>query len=337
MIHICICGGGGLGHTCGAVLSTAKGVIVSLYTKHPESWRSSFVVDDPNGKVFQGHFTDISDKAQDVIPHADIILLCLPAYLIESTLTEIRSFVSPKAIVGAVVGNTGFFMFAHRLLPGEQGLFAFQRVPYISRVDEYGIKAHLLGYKDELLVAVENVESTDVFIKELARLFLTPVNKVNSFYEVTLSNSNPILHTGRLYSMWKDWNGQPYATNPLFYWDWTDEASEVEMQMDKELFELLRVLRVSTKYFKTLLDHYESIDAASLTAKLKSIPSYATISSPMVHTKDGWIPDVKSRYFTEDFPFGLKTIYDLAHMNNVPCPTIDMVYTWGQKMISQNI
>lgn len=333
MTHICICGGGGLGHTCSAVLSSAKGVSVSLYTKHPESWQSSFVVDDPNGRIFHGHLDKISNQPQVVIPQADIVLLCLPAYLIESTLLEIRSYLSASTIVGAVVGNTGFFLFAHQLLPQKQGLFAFQRVPYISRVEEYGRTAHLLGYKDELLVAVENVENTDVFIKELSRLFLTSVNKVDSFYEVTLSNSNPILHTGRLYTMWKDWHGQVYNTNPRFYWDWTDEASEIEIQMDKELFELLHVLQVGTKHFKTLLHHYDSTDAASLTAKLRSIPSYETIYSPMKKIEGGWIPDFKSRYFTEDFPFGLRLLHDLAHENNVPCPIIDMVYGWGEKMI----
>jgi len=336
MTRICICGGGGLGHTCGAVLSSAEGISVSLYTKHPESWHSSFVVDDPNGKAFNGHFDTISNNPQEVIPNADIILLCLPAYLIESTLIEIRPYLSHQAIVGAVVGNTGFFLFAHQLLPKEQGLFAFQRVPYISRVEKYGEKAHLLGYKDELLVAVENVNDINGFVQQLSQLLLTSVNPVDSFYEVTLSNSNPILHTGRLYTMWKDWNGQPYTTNPLFYWDWTNEASEIEIKMDQELFDLLKVLGVSTKHFKTLLDHYDSIDAASLTAKLRSIPSYATIHSPMIETQDGWIPDFKSRYFTEDFPFGLKTIHELARQHNIPCPTIDMVFQWGQKMILRN-
>ena len=49
----------------------------------------------------------------------------------------------------------------------------------------------------------------------------------------------------------------------------------------------------------------------------------------------GWIPDFTSRYFTEDFPFGLRFIHDLAHENNIPCPHIDAVYSWGMQQIQR--
>lgn len=331
--HICICGGGGLGHTTAGVFSSRRNVEVSMLTGRPEQWQQSFVVHDPNGKDFLGRISKASNNAEEVIPEADMVLLCLPAYLVEKTLREIVPYLRKQTIVGTVVGNSGFFVYAHAILPAETPLFAFQRVPYISRVVEYGKEANLLSYKDELLVATENIGDIASFCKQLSMLFLTPVRALDSFYEVTLSNSNPILHTGRLYTMWKDWDGKPYAENPLFYYEWTDEASELEIKMDAELFDLLRELNVNKKHFKTLLDHYESTDAASLTRKLQSIPSYAEIRSPMKVVKGGWIPDLSSRYFTEDFPYGLKMIRDLAHANGVPCPTIDMVYEWGFKMI----
>lgn len=334
---ICICGGGGLGHTCAAVLSSHPDVEVMMYTQHPDRWNHDFTVDDPEGKHIQGRLSIISNLPQEVIPHADIVLLCLPAFLVESTLITIQPFLSTNAIVGSVVGNTGFFIFAHQIFHNTSiGLFAFQRVPYISRVIEYGKRAALLGYKDELLMAAENIEDTHNFSLWISSLFRTTTNTVNSFYEVTLSNSNPILHTGRLYSMWKDWKGEAYLHNPLFYHDWTDEASQILLDMDKEFFELLDKLGVSSTHIRTLLAHYEVQDAASLTQKLKSIPSFANILSPMQHTDKGWIPDTTNRYFTEDFPFGLRFIYELAHQHNSPCPTIDKVYHWGTNLIAKN-
>lgn len=333
--HICICGGGGLGHTTAGVFSSQDNVKVSMLTSHPEQWQQPFVVHDPNGKDFQGRIFKASNNAKDVIPEADIVLLCLPAYLVEKTLREIAPYLRKQTIVGAVVGNTGFFVYAHAILPAGTPLFAFQRVPYISRVVEYGKEANLLGYKDELLVATENIGDIASFCEQLSILFLTPVRALDSFYEVTLSNSNPILHTGRLYTMWKDWDGKPYAENPLFYYGWTDDASEIEIKMDEELFDLLKHLKVNTNSIKPLLKHYESADASALTRKLKSIPSYAGINSPMKHVDGGWIPDFSSRYFTEDFPYGLKMIHDLAHENGVMCPTIDKVYEWGCKMIKK--
>ena len=201
---------------------------------------------------------------------------------------------------------------------------------------EYGKKAALLGYKDSLLMATENIRDTQNFCQTISTLFLTPTEIVDSFYEVTLSNSNPILHTGRLYTMWKNWDEEPFTYNPLFYHDWTDEASLTILQMDQEFFQLLHALHISTKHLNTLLQHYEVLDAQSLTSKLKSITSFAGIYSPMKQTAEGWIPDFTSRYFTEDFPYGLRFIYELAHKHNHPCPTIDKVYHWGMNQIAQN-
>lgn len=333
---ICICGGGGLGHTCAAVLSSNSNLEVMMYTKHPEMWNHEFIVEDDNGKCIQGHLSIISNLPQEVIPQADLVLLCLPAFLVQSTLITIKPFLSKNAIVGSVVGNTGFFIFAHQILHNTSiGLFAFQRVPYISRVIEYGQKAALLGYKEELLMAVENIQKIHEFSQCISSMFCTPTKIVDSFYEVTLSNSNPILHTGRLYSMWKDWQGQVYAQNPLFYHDWTDDASQILLEMDKEFFDLLHVLGVNSRNIRTLLEHYGVSNAVALTQKLKSIPSFANILSPMQCVDNGWIPDINSRYFTEDFPFGLRFIYELAHQHNSPCPTIDRVYHWGINLIEK--
>ena len=330
---ICICGGGGLGHTCIGVLSSQPNLEISLLTGHPEKWEHDIHVHTPNRTILEGHIKTISQEPQDVVPQADLVLLCLPAYLIEKTLLQIRPYLQANTIVGAIVGNSGFFIFSHQLLPSTTPLFAFQRVPYISRVIDYGKEADLLGYKEQLLMAVENISNPEEFCNQVSLLFATPTALVDSFYEVTLSNSNPILHTGRLYTMWHNWNGMPFSNCPLFYHDWTDEASALEIEMDKEFFSLLEALHVSTKHIDTLLEHYESTGAPSMTSKLRSIHSLSGIQAPMRHTDKGWLPDFRSRYFTEDFPYGLRIIHDLAHEHNISCPNIDKVLTWGLKQI----
>ncbi len=330
---ICICGGGGLGHTCIGVLSSLHNLEISLLTGHPEKWEHDIHVHTPNQTILKGHIKTISQEPKDVVPQADIVLLCLPAYLIEKTLLQIRPYLRTNTIVGAIVGNSGFFIFCHQLLPSTTPLFAFQRVPYISRVIDYGKEADLLGYKEQLLMAVENISNPEKFCNHISQLFATPTRLVDSFYEVTLSNSNPILHTGRLYTMWHEWDGTPYAQCPLFYHDWTDDASALEIEMDKEFFALLNVLQVSTKHIDTLLEHYEVTDASSMTTKLRSIESLSSILSPMTQVSNGWIPDFTSRYFTEDFPYGLRIIHDLAHQHNISCPNIDKVLAWGLQQI----
>lgn len=331
-MKITICGGGSLGHVCIGVLSAHKDVSVSLLTSRPEKWHQEIAVTDVNGKIFQGRLDLISCKPEEVIPEADIVLFCLPGFLIESTLKQIKPYLSSKTVVGSIVCSTGFFFFAHEVLDAKQGLFGFQRVPFISRVVDYGKSANLLGYKANLAIAAENVNDRDVFVQTVSNLFMTPTKLLSSFYEVSLTNSNPILHTGRLYSMWHDWNGQVYDRNILFYKEWTVDAAQWLIDMDAEFMELLGHLPMEQGSIPPLLEYYESHDAESLAAKLGSIKAFQTILSPMKQVDGGWVPDFSSRYFTEDFPFGLKFVVDLARKYGVSTPKIDLVYSWGMKV-----
>lgn len=43
--------------------------------------------------------------------------------------------------------------------------------------------------------------------------------------------------------------------------------------------------------------------------------------------------DYKSRYFKEDFPFGLKIIVDLADRHSVKVPVMERVLSWGLSKI----
>ena len=70
-------------------------------------------------------------------------------------------------------------------------------------------------------------------------------------------------------------------------------------------------------------------EAASLAAKLRSIAAFKGIPSPMVKVGGGYVPDFKSRYFTEDFPYGLAVIRRLMKEHGVRSPLIDKVYEWG--------
>lgn len=334
-MRIVICGGGSLGHACAGILSNISGVTVDLLTNRPEQWNRQFKVNLPHGSTLTGELGRITNNPADVIPNADWVFLCLPAFRVEAEIIKIKTFLSKDTILGAVFGCTGFFLYAHEHLPSSTKLFAFQRVPYISRVVEYGKEVNLLGYRDKLIMAVENIEHKDLFRKQIEEYFSEATELADSFYEVTLSNSNPILHTGRLYSMWKDWDGKPFDRCSLFYKEWTLQTSQLEVEMDREFFNLLHKLNVSTAHISTLLEHYESTDAEGMTFKIRSIESLSTIFSPMKQVEQGWIPDFESRYFTEDFPFGLKTIYNLAKEHDVDCPNIEMVLKWGLSKITQ--
>lgn len=327
-MKICICGGGNLGHVCAGFLAN-RGHQVSILTTKPERWNDELEIVAPD-QTFTGKLALVTSKPEKAIPQAEIVLICLPGYAIHDELIDIKPYLSEGSIVGSVVSSTGFFFETFDVLPSTIPLFGFQRVPFISRIIEYGKGAELKGYKETLHVAIEHTTDKEPIRKELEELFEKPVSLAENFYEVSLSNSNPLLHPARLYTMWKDWQpGIVYPRNPQFYAEWTIEASALLIQMDDEFQHLLKKLGLKPRCIPTILDYYESTDEITLTQKLHDIRAFQGILSPMKEIEGGFIPDFTSRYFTEDFPYGMRFIVETAHKQHVEIPTIEKVYQWG--------
>lgn len=340
MTKICIIGGGSLSHVCAGVLATRPDVEVSILTRRANLWNKTLAITDTDGRVYHGPLTSVSSHPSEALNGCHIALLCLPGYAIESTLQSIRPYVG-HTIVGSIVSSTGFFFAAHRILQPGASLFGFQRVPYIARTVDYGHSANLLGYKPQLAIAVEGNEVDAEALRMLVEhLWQTPTRLLASHYEASLTNSNPILHTSRLYSMWHTWDGTtPFPRHSYFYREWTVADSQLLIAMDAEFMQLLRVLRVTPGSIPPILDYYESHDAESLTRKISHIAAFQNILSPMktvAHqgAQEAWVPDFGSRYFTEDFPYGLRIIIQLLDRHGIPAPTLRRVYAWGMKKIS---
>lgn len=338
MYTVCICGGGSLGHVIAGWLSARNHATVNILTSRPQEWSHEITVDTPEGTTLEGKISKISNMPEDVVPLADVVLLCLPGFLIKGELEQLKPYLSLKAFVGSVFSSTGFFFEAQKVLSDKQPLWGFQRVPFISRVEEYGKSANLLGYKNAHNIAVESVSDKEKasFASLIQEWFERPVNLLKNYYEASLTNSNPLLHTSRLYTMFGGENdGKVYSRMQLFYEEWTEEAASLYIKMDEEFFRLLKVLPVTEGYLPTALNYYDSYDAKSLAEKLSSIKGFKGITSPMVKVANGWVADFSSRYFTEDFPYGLKYIWQLAHKKGISCPNIDKVYAWGMRKIEK--
>ena len=335
METVCICGGGSLGHVIAGYLSAKKGLRVNILTRSPERWSADLQINTPEGEVLKGRLHTISNNPKDALQGAEIVLLCLPGYAIRGELEKIRPYVNRQTYVGSVFSSTGFFFEALELLDEDVPLWGFQRVPFIARTETYGQKARLLGYKTSHKIAVERSGDKEGFRTVIEDLFGAPTNLLNNYLEASLTNSNPLLHTSRLYTMFGGENeGRVFPRMILFYEEWTTEAAQLLIDMDDEFFRLLELLPVSKTYLPRILDYYESHDAASLAQKLSSIQAFKGITSPMKQTADGWVPDYESRYFTEDFPYGLHYIWRLVHEHGIDTPNIDNVYAWGNKHLS---
>ena len=106
MLIVTICGGGGLGHTCAGMFSRLEDVSVNMLCSHPERWNREFEVTRPDGNVLRGRLAEVSSDPAGLIPRSDIVLLCLPAFLVGETLDRIKPYLGHNTIVGNVVSNS---------------------------------------------------------------------------------------------------------------------------------------------------------------------------------------------------------------------------------------
>lgn len=334
MMTVCICGGGSLAHVIAGYLGSKGCVNVNVLTRRPEVWQSSIEIFTPENRILSARLNIISHKAEDVVADADIILLCLPGYAIKDELLKIEPHVRRGAFVGTVFSSTGFFFEALDIFDESVTLWGFQRVPFIARTLEYGRSANLLGYKCVHNIAVENCDDKEGFRVLIEDLFDRPTRLLNNHYEASFTNSNPILHPARLYSLFSQWDENVFYDHQfLFYEEWNNTASDYLIALDKELFAVLEKLPVAKGFLTPILEYYESCDAANLTEKICSINGFKGIKAPMIKYENGWQPDLNSRYFREDFSYGLRYIYDTAHKIGVPVPTVDEIYAWGMRLV----
>ncbi len=332
--NICICGGGNLGQVIAGYIAATKNVKVNVLTRKPERWKPEMIVKLPGDETLVGKLNLVTNDAQEALKDVDIVLFCLPGNANREELLKIKPYVSKDCFVGSVFCSTGFFFEAFEVLGKAQRLWGFQRVPFTARLIEYGVSAELKDFRPQYFIAVENSPNKEEFRAVIEELFDRPTALLTNYYEATFTNSNPLFHTARLYQMFKDWKpGKYYQQSIGFHDDWNDATSEIYIKMDEDLMHLLEVLPVRKGYLPTVLEYYESSDPASLTAKIKSIFANKGYGTPMIETEKGWIPQISSRYFQEEFRFSLKYVYQKAHELNVPIPTIDTVFNWGVKML----
>jgi Ketopantoate reductase len=330
--RICICGGGNLAHVVGGFLSAKPDCEVRLLTRHPERWQEdrSLQLTDINGRSFDSRFAVISSDPALTVAGADMVLLCLPGFAIAQVLESVKNHISAHSLVGSIVSSTGFFLMAQKILPERTGLFGFQRVPFIARINEYGKSASLLGYKPSLAFATINVSNPQELGNTLSKLFNVPVTWLDSYLKVTLTNSNPLLHPCRLYGIFG--KGKTVFDRPvLFYEEWDDLSSQTLIDCDNEFRLLLDRLGITGQEIAPILDYYDSHDAHSLTDKIRSIQAFKGLTAPMIQTENGkYGPDWQNRYFAEDIPYGLLIIKAFACKYCIDTPTIDRIIEWAQ-------
>lgn len=328
-MNITVVGGGNIG-TLMAAEAAAKGHNVTVYTSRPGEWGKNIEIYDKQDNLISiSTISKATDDMGDSVKDADYIWVTVPAQAFEIIADKMLPYVTENQIIGIIPGFGGAeFAFKGEIDKGCT-IFGMQRVHSIARLRKYGHSVYQLGRKKQLEIGAIPKSAVNRICSDMGMIFDMPCYSLDNYLSVTLTPSNPIFHTSRLYTLFKDWDGSiTYPRQFLFHEEWNDAASEVLVSCDNELQCLCKKIPMNLSDVISLKEYYESYSVEAMTRKIKSIKAFKGLKAPMVESISGWIPDWNSRYFTADFDYGIKVLKDVCHLFDVPCPTMDELWNW---------
>ena len=330
-MKVCIVGGGHIGTTLSCYIKhTHPEYRVSLFTQKPERFTETIKCNDIEGGFSYYVKPDcISNDARVAAGGADIVYIALPHFAVEKAFSDIAPFVSERAMIGVLPGGGGCEFYFRKYFDNQKTLFGFQRVPFTAKLVEYGKETNLKSWKPFSVVGTLQSRRVDDACALIEACGLK-TKEAQNFLGVSLTPTNPILHTPRTYEIFGQYDqNYIFPDKQKFYVGWTDKASATMFAMDAELHNLLdSITEIDTDAIRPLSEHYESPTIKALTKKINSIATFQTVFAPMKEVEEGFIADTTSRMFTEDFPWGLLVIRSYFDFFGIDAPMMDTVLGW---------
>jgi hypothetical protein len=354
----CIVGGGNSAHVLIPFLSEA-GHHVHLLTRRPKDWHNVVyceITDGHTGEVTHMHAGNLHRKSSDpadVIPTADIIILCMPVHQYRPALDRLAPFINTdkEVFVGTVYGQAGFNWMVHAM-EREHSLsnivtFACGSIPWICRTLEYGKTVANYGGKDANLVAVSPADKfeklDEILLQDMSQrpLHTGAFHQACSFLSLTMSVDNQIIHPARCYGLWQRCHGTWASESdvPYFYRDFDLQSALNIQKLDQDYSAVRAAIRkhFPKRPFTFMLSYLElenfnhKSSHVKILASIRESKQLASIITPTVAGHHGTrVLNVNCRFFTDDFPYGVLICKWVAEKLNVETPFIDEIITWAQ-------
>ena len=329
-MKITIVGGGNIG-TIFAVHCAEKKHEVTVYTSDTSIYDKTLSIVDENETVI--HEGDIKRATNDPViafKDADMIIVTYPSMMMEGIANIIYENTGSHAMIGVIPGSGGCECAFKKCIERGNIFFGLERVPAIARLVTKGKTVQSKGYKSDLRIASIPADAVDKCCSIIQDIFDIPCISVPNYLNITLTPSNPILHTTRLCALFRDYHdGVVYPYIPLFYEEWNDASSELLLACDDEEQIVCKALpEFQLNFVRPLREYYESPTVKAMTNKISSIKAFKGLKTPSVEVEGGLIPDLHSRYFTADFSYGLVIIQQIAKIAGIDTPNIDSTMEW---------
>lgn len=377
-LNITICGCGNGAHACAALLSK-KGHTVNIYsplTSEIELFKTNYEksngltlkigvgilaglgkgtednsqVSNSKEEIFEGlKVNKVTDKAEEVIPDASIIIVIAPSFAHRNILNCIKEYVSKNSLIAFMPSRGGVEFEVNSIIPNAN-VVAFQTLPWACRIKTFGSEINISGVKNRIQAAAMPGDMSPVFLYELEQLLDLKIDRLKSIFTLTLANVGQIFHPGIMYGIFKN---NPKATFkeediPLFYQSVDEEIADILSNMSEEIRSVARELSKVNEDIECdkvlhirdwLIGSYEGIieDTSSLQRMFYTNGAYKGIKAPAKKLDNGmYAPDFGARYIVEDIPYGLLITRSVAEMLNVKTPVIDEVLSSIGKWVNND-
>jgi len=295
-LNYLIVGFGNIGSCVYAILKK-NNFNVDVYT-------SKKYIDSVNLEIHDVHQGSYNVSHYDFIKKYHVIVFTTPCFCYQLRLRELRDQIDANTII---IGMPGGLLDVYTKEFNANTIF-YERVPFIARYQKD--VAHVTGMKNYNHSVYINNQDLKNFCDQFSHVMNNQHNHYfDSVNEVNLNNSNPLLHTARLYTA--------EGNDQYFYRDWTLNASRIYYEMDCELGKIKSRLQLN---HTDILTHYQVNNIQELTDKIKNTKS---MSSVLMYN------DPDHRLYTEDIKYKLLYIYYIAQKYNIGVPVIEKTLLWG--------
>jgi hypothetical protein len=307
-----------------------------VLTRQPARWSRDVRGIYLNIAEIKGRLAFASSDPGEVIPGAELVILCVPSCARDAVLGAIAPFVAPTAWVGSFPGFGGFDWQAREALGADAQVFGLQRVPYVRRTISYGEAVWISGIRPRLVLSALPAVHAPELAGLIEQLTSIPTDPLPNYLPVTLSASNPIFHPARIFGAFgRLGNGAELSERRLFYEEWDDTASELFLELDDELQSICARIPVDMSGAQPIRLHYGIADAPELTRRIRRLHPLRDRYLPLRPTRTGYILDLQAYYFTEDIPYGLLVVKGVAQIAGVATPRIDAVLRWAEGVMQR--
>lgn len=328
-MKIAIVGGGNIGTQLAVHCSQQNETFI--YTSTPELFIPDIrIVNERDEVTLTGKDIHACSDEKTVFSGADYILITYPAFMMGGIAEKLKQFVHKDLRIGIFPGTGGGECAFREHIAGGATVFGLQRVPSVARLVEKGKTVRAVGYRDQLYLASMPAAGAKSIADDISKIIGIPCDVMPNYLNLTLTPSNPILHTTRLRTIFKDYHkGVFYDKIPLIYEDWDDESSELLFLCDDEVQKVCSSLDMfDLSFVRSLRVHYESPTPHALTEKIRSIEGFKGLPTPAIRTDSGYVPDFSARYFSADFSYGLSILVQIGDFLGIDIPNMRATLEW---------